>query len=141
MARLETIATMDNLEKMIDFVISGSKDVGFSKKEENEIHLASEEILVNIINHAYPKLSEPGEVLIRCTRLARKPGIRIEFIDSGVPFNPLNNPDPDTALPVEERPIGGLGLFIVRNVMSSVEYRRTGNQNRLAIEKIAQGEH
>jgi serine/threonine-protein kinase RsbW len=141
MAQLKTVATMENLERMIDFVLSGSKGVGFSKKEENEIHVASEEILVNIINHAYPELSEPKEVLIRCTHLRRKPGIRIEFIDSGVPFDPLKNPDPDTALPIEERPIGGLGLFIVRNVMSSVQYRRTGNQNRLTVEKIAGGEH
>ncbi len=124
---------------MIDFILSGSEGVGFSNKERNEIHLASEEVLVNIISYAYPEGSAGGDVLIRCTHLPRKSGIRVEFIDSGIPFNPLLTPAPDITLPMEKRQIGGLGLFLVENVMDSIEYKRTSKNNHLIIEKKAKG--
>jgi len=139
MAEFKSAAKKENLERMIDFILSCSERVGFSKKERNEIHLASEEILMNIISYAYPEESVQGEVLIRCTCLPGKSGIRVEFIDSGVPFNPLHSPEPDITLPMEKRQIGGLGLFLVENVMDSIEYKRTSKNNHLIIEKRARG--
>jgi serine/threonine-protein kinase RsbW len=139
MAELSAPAQMGNLDRLIDFVMSGSKAIGFSDKELKEIHLASEEILVNIISYAYADKSEPGDVKIRCTDLHEDPGIRIEFVDSGVPYDPLGRPDPDIDLPLEKRQTGGLGLFLVKRVMSSVSYERVGEHNCLTVEKLKQG--
>jgi serine/threonine-protein kinase RsbW len=138
MAELSAPAQMGNLDRLIDFIISGSKAIGFSDKQLEEIHLASEEILVNIISYAYADKSEPGNVKIRYTHLHDDPGIRIEFLDSGVPYDPLGRPDPDISLPLEERQTGGLGLFLVKSVMSSVTYKRIGECNCLTIEKMKQ---
>ena len=139
MAELSVPARTGNLDRLIDFIVSGSKAVGFSNKQLKEIHLASEEILVNIISYAYADRSEPGDVKVRYTRLHDDPGIRVEFLDSGVPYDPLGRPDPDVSLPLEERQTGGLGLFLVKSVMSSVTYKRIGETNCLTIEKLKQG--
>ena len=59
----------------------------------------------------------------------------ITLTDSGVPFDPLQKPDPDTSLPAEEREIGGLGIFLVKKTMDDVIYRREDGRNLLTIRK------
>ena len=63
------------------------------------------------------------------------PAVKITFADSGIPFDPLNAPPPDVNLPAEERPIGGLGIFLVRELMDDVSYRYENGKNTLAFEK------
>jgi len=61
--------------------------------------------------------------------------VSITFIDSGVPYNPLEHEDPDVTLGAEERPVGGLGILIVKSKMDSVDYRYEDGKNILTIRK------
>ena len=61
--------------------------------------------------------------------------ITLEFIDGGIPFNPLDKADPDISLPLEQREIGGLGIFLVREMMDDVAYTYVNKENRLTIKK------
>ncbi|MCL2698985.1 MAG: ATP-binding protein, partial [Defluviitaleaceae bacterium] len=60
----------------------------------------------------------------------------IEFEDKGAEYNPLEKEDPDIEAGVDERPIGGLGIYMVKNMMDAVDYRREGNKNIMTIKKI-----
>lgn len=96
------------------------------------IRLVCEEIIVNIIHYAYT--TETDAYLILC--VCDENGIlSIEFRDGGKPFNPLEKEQPDVTLPPEERDIGGLGIFLVCEMMDEVEYTHTGKENRLVIKK------
>jgi anti-sigma regulatory factor (Ser/Thr protein kinase) len=55
------------------------------------------------------------------------------LVDQGKPFDPTKHPEPDVSLPIEERPIGGLGIHLTRKMMSSFKYERAGGENRLVI--------
>ena len=61
--------------------------------------------------------------------------VRVEVIDDGIAFNPLALPDPDTSLDIDERGIGGLGVFLVKSLMDHVHYAREGGFNHLTLEK------
>ena len=97
----------------------------------NFIDLAVEEIFVNICHYAYGEKSGKVEI-----KMSYENGLlKLEFIDGGKAFNPLLKPDPDLTLSAEERGIGGLGIFLTKKYMDSVEYRYENNKNILTIEK------
>ena len=87
-------------------------------------------ILANIARYAYGESG--GGVTVR---VAVDGDIRIEFEDSGAAYDPLSSEEPDVSLPANERKIGGLGVFMVKKLMDSVEYRRVGTKNTLTIRK------
>ncbi|MBI4651633.1 ATP-binding protein [Candidatus Desantisbacteria bacterium] len=116
---------------MIQFIFDGAKKVGFDDAALNQIHLASEEVLINIINYAYP--DKPGDIEISYE--IENGQIIIEISDSGLPFDPLKKPDPDITLSLEERDIGGLGIFLTKKIMNEVIYRRENNKNILTMIK------
>jgi anti-sigma regulatory factor (Ser/Thr protein kinase) len=99
-------------------------------KVKNQIMIAVDEIFSNIARYAYDV--GIGNATIR---VAADDDIIVEFEDSGMAYNPLTADDPDTMLPAEERELGGLGIFMVRKLMDSVEYRREGNKNILTLIK------
>ena len=95
--------------------------------------VALEEMFVNIAHYAYP--DGKGEVQLA---LSFDPGPRIitfRLTDSGVPFDPLTHTDPDVTLPPEQRPIGGLGIFMMKKTMDSVHYEYTDGKNILTMQK------
>jgi sigma-B regulation protein RsbU (phosphoserine phosphatase) len=96
------------------------------------VELAVEEIFVNIALYAYTE-SAGEEMKIHFS--AGPETVFLEFEDNGPPFDPLSRDDPDTTVSAKEREIGGLGIFIVKNVMDSVEYRRDGDRNFLRMSK------
>lgn len=101
-----------------------------SMKSQMQINIAIDEIYSNIV-----KFSGATEVTLiveirKATMMAR-----LTFIDNGKPYDPIRQADPDISLPIEEREIGGLGIFIVKKTMDSVSYRRNGDKNELAITK------
>ena len=102
-----------------------------------KIDLAAEEIFVNIAHYAYKdKLpaGQTGEVWLNCT--FENDMLCIIFRDTGVPFNPLARPDPDITLSAQDRSIGGLGIYLTKKYMDSVEYRYEGDQNILTLKKM-----
>ena len=126
-------ATIENLERMIDFVVSAAKNLGFKSRDLNQIRLAGEEALVNVVNYAYP--GREGTVEIRCAP-APQDGIIIEIVDAGIPFDPLAKAEPDLSLPMEQRQIGGLGISMIRKIMDKVAYRRDHDRNVLTLSKF-----
>lgn len=90
-----------------------------------------DEVISNILTHG-----ASGTVPTVTVRLRTAPGeLTAEVLDDGLPFDPLSRPDPDTSLPVEDRPIGGLGIHLVRELMDSVGYSHDGQSNRLRFSK------
>ena len=117
---------------MIRFITEGAEKQGFDDKKIYQVQLASEEVLVNIINYAYP--DRDGNIEINYKTTGEK-GIEIKIIDSGIPFDPLSLPKPNINIPMEERNIGGLGIHIMLNIMDKVNYKRDQNQNILTLIK------
>lgn len=93
--------------------------------------VAVEEIFVNIASYAYPQLN--GEVKINLEVSNNQ--VMISFVDNGIPFNPLEKEDPDTNAAVEDRQIGGLGIYMVKKSMDGIEYERKDNNNILTFWK------
>jgi|WetSurMetagenome_2_1015567.scaffolds.fasta_scaffold00045_39 serine/threonine-protein kinase RsbW len=137
MHTLTVPAVMERFKEMNDFIERESLAAGFDRKTTNKILLAGEEILVNVIHYAY---SNGGDLTISCGPAPGAGGIVIEISDSGVAFNPLDAGEPDLSLPVEERPIGGLGIFMVKNIMDEVRYKRENGRNVFTMTKRLPGE-
>ena len=105
--------------------------------DENVVYafnLALDEVLTNTISYGYDGV---GEHDIRVRLRVHAGVVQAQVEDDGRPFNPLNVPRPNLDAPIEERPIGGLGLHIVRAMMDEVEYRHDGAHNILTLRKRA----
>lgn len=89
-----------------------------------------EEIFTNIVKYSFP---EDEEHWIDATVSGNQEGMTLRIEDDGKPFAPADAPAPDFSLPIEERPIGGLGLFLVRSMASGIDYENTGGRNRLTV--------
>lgn len=130
-------ATDENLEAVNDFIHEQIKPFSCQSQTLFQIDLAVEEIYVNIAHYAYSP--DKGTVQIDCSveKTSDAPAkLTVSFTDSGKAFNPLAKPDPDITLSVEEREIGGLGIFLTKKYMDSVLYERKDNQNILTFTKI-----
>ncbi len=121
-------ATLENMEAVQAFVSERIADCPM--KIQNQIGIAVDEIFSNIARYAYNPQTGGAKV-----RIAVGDDITIEFEDSGAAFNPLSADEPNVTLSDEEREIGGLGLYMVQNMMDSVTYRREGHNNILTIKK------
>lgn len=98
-------------------------------------NLAIEELVTNIVKYGYDD-SDPHEILIE---FAIKDGeLSIAISDDGHEFNPFDQPEPDTSLPAEDRPIGGLGIHFVRNLLDDCAYCRSGGRNKVTLTKKLQ---
>ncbi len=97
----------------------------------NKIDLAVEEIFINIAHYAYTP--DKGDAAVSCG--FEKDTLTIVFSDSGKQFNPLTHLDPDISLSLDEREIGGLGIFLTKQFMDSVDYKYVKNQNVISIQK------
>jgi len=94
------------------------------------LHVILDEIGSNIVKHSGASYFEVG-----LSRLFGPSGVRMEFVDDGVAYNPLTHEDPDTTLPASKRPIGGLGIMMVRKMSRSVTYERAHGCNLLTVVK------
>ena len=129
-------ATDENLEAVNDFIHEQIKPFSCQSQTLFQIDLAVEEIFVNISHYAYSP--DKGTVQIDCSveKTSDAPAkLTVSFTDRGKSFNPLAKPDPDITLSVEEREIGGLGIFLTKKYMDSVLYERKDNQNILTFTK------
>jgi anti-sigma regulatory factor (Ser/Thr protein kinase) len=131
MAKILLAAKIANLHAAMDFVVQAARQQGFDEDNINQIQLAFEEAVVNVINYAYP--DKNGDMEISC--LPKEKGLQIEIVDSGIPFDPLSLPEPDLNAPIEKRKIGGLGVYMIRKIMNEVSYKRENGRNILIMVK------
>jgi sigma-B regulation protein RsbU (phosphoserine phosphatase) len=120
------------LEKLLDFIGSKLEAAACPEKIRGQIELAAEELFVNIARYSgAEELDLSWELEINGGSVSAG----LCFSDRGAPFNPLEKPDPDITLPLEEREAGGLGILIVKRTMDSIEYTYENGMNRLLIKK------
>lgn len=132
-------ANTDNLDKVLSFVDQRLEELECSMKVQMQIDLAIEEVYVNVAQYAYqhlpPEERRKGMVSICVEDLDDPKRVEVTFADEGIPFDPLAKEDPDVTLNADSRPIGGLGIFMVKKSMDSVEYEYKDGKNILKFRK------
>lgn len=128
---LKINAEIKNLTQVIKFVIDELPEKYYKTKIQFEIELACEEVFVNICNYAYEEKNGVIEIMI----VADAKKMTIVFKDSGIPFNPIKEKIPDITLDLKQRKIGGLGIYLTKKIMDSVEYKNSNNFNILTMIK------
>ena len=135
--RLKTITVPSDKSRLYDvqdFVEGCLSGCGASQKVLTQLELVIEEIFINIVSYAYHP-PDVGEIDISCSVEDDRAKVVLTFADDGPEFDPLSVKDPDTTLKMEDRPIGGLGIFLVKNNVDGITYRRDNGRNVLTVEK------
>ncbi len=133
-ARLIRSITLPNdtqtIPQLAEFVDGVCEELDLDMGTAMQLNLALEEAVVNVMDYAYPAGTR-GDILIE----AQANDVRLIFtiIDKGFPFDPTAKEDADVTLSAEERPIGGLGIYLVRQIMDSINYERVDDQNVLTL--------
>ena len=106
-----------------------------SEKKRRQLNIALEELMVNIVNYAYGE--EHGIIRISYEFWKTEGGVCLKLIcaDHGKSYNPLKKTEPDVSLPAEKRKAGGLGIFMMKKLVDSIEYERVGGENQITILK------
>ena len=133
MKELKLEASDETMHDVQEEVKAFLKDQHCEEEVMTMILIAVEEVYINIAHYAYG--GRPGEAVVQMEIDSNPNKLRIIFRDRGTPYNPLKNEDPDITLSAEERPIGGLGIFMVKESMDFVDYKYEDGQNVLIIEK------
>lgn len=133
MKELKVDATIENIPKVTEFVDEQLEELDCPIKAQTQIDIAIDELFGNIARYAYNPVV--GSATVRVEVQEDPLAVLITFIDDGVQYDPLSREDPDTSLSAEERDIGGLGVYIVKNSMDEISYKYNNGQNILTIKK------
>ena len=132
--QLTVEAETDKLDEVLEFVGSILEEAGCSMKAKLQLDVAVEEIFVNIAHYAYGDSKGTARIAVEIEDSPK--AAVIEFRDTGMQFDPLAKPDPDTTLSADQRQIGGLGIFMVKKSMDDVSYRYEDGQNIFTMRKL-----
>lgn len=127
---------LSELDRLHQVLWQFGKEQELPKNVINAMNLALEEIVTNVIEHGYDDNGEHA-IIIRCS--VKDGQIMSEVEDDGKPFNLIDCPDPDISQSLEDRPLGGLGIYLVRNVMDGLDYTYQGGKNRIKVTKRIDG--
>ena len=130
--RLVLKNSVDQISLLPAFVQEAVKASKLNSELEGSLNLALEEAVTNVVLYAYPEGTE-GDVIVDAAVTDK--ALTFTITDTGKPFDPTARPDVDINAGVEDRPIGGLGIHLVRQIMDDVRYERRGNKNVLIITK------
>lgn len=133
MKALTLEAKIDNIPVVTDFINEQLEALDCAMKAQLQIDVAIDEVFTNIASYAYPEKAGTATVQMDFNPTSRI--VSIVFEDEGLPFDPLQQKEPDVTLSLEERPIGGLGIFLVKKTMDDMRYERRDDRNILTIEK------
>jgi len=122
-------AELDAIEAMLDRLAERGR---LPSDTMSEIRIVCDEVLANIIGHGFPDGTE-HDVTVSVEMEGRR--LVLTVSDDGVPFDPRTFPTPDTSQPLEQRPVGGLGIHLVRHLVDEMTYERRGNRNVLTLVK------
>lgn len=131
MYELEVEATTDNLSTVISFLDDILEKHDVPMKTGLQLDVAVEEIYVNIASYAYAE----GTGMAQIEMNIGDNEIVIRFSDQGQPYDPTKKPDPNLTLSLNERPIGGLGVYMVKESMDDMTYEYKNGSNVLTIRK------
>ncbi len=122
-------AGLESLDEIMKSVIGSARQWGLAGVGLFAAELATEEAVVNVFNHAYP--GGEGKVRLRC--LGEMERFVIEVTDWGVPFDATAMPAPDLISPLEERPAGGRGIYLIKKMTDEMRYTREDGKNVLRL--------
>ena len=126
-------AKIGNLDQVLAFVDGILEGFDCPMKTRMQMDIAVEELFVNIAHYAYAP--NTGVARISASFDEKSRCFSLSFSDSGIPFNPLAKKDPDISEKLEDRKIGGLGIYMVKQSMDDVRYEHRDGMNILTIEK------
>ena len=130
---LEVEALAENLSEVQCFVDDRLDGTDCPPKAQMQIAVAVEEIFINIASYAYAP--DKGKARVRVEVSGDPVTVTITFVDHGIPYDPLAREDPDIRASAAEREIGGLGIFMTKQIMDDVSYEYSGGQNILTLKK------
>lgn len=133
MKELKLDSGVENMPSVRDFVCSELEKVGCADMLAMPMKMAVDELFSNISYYAYD--SGSGPVTVRFDFDESSSSVILSFIDEGKPYNPLEAEEPDVELEGELRPIGGLGIFLVRNLMDDMSYEYKDGCNIVTLTK------
>ncbi len=131
----ETLSmTVKNSHDELDYIVSALESMA---ERENwppalvyRVHLVVEELVLNVMDYGY----DAGIHEIEINLASEEDSLTIEIVDSGKPFDPLTEaPEPDLDASIEDRRVGGLGVYLVRTMMDQMHYKRENEKNHLTI--------
>lgn len=126
---LTLAAELERVPQVVAAMADCGRDAGLAAEALGRLELVAEEVLVNICRYAYPTGS--GSIVVRTWP---EPGsLTVEFVDQGVPFDPCSLTAPDLTQSVEERSVGGLGIFLVRRLADELGYERRADTNVMRV--------
>jgi sigma-B regulation protein RsbU (phosphoserine phosphatase) len=123
------VADIKNYKQFYNWLHAFCQQHNINEELTNKIDMCAEEIFANISFYAYPEKSGMIEAVL--TKSADS--VILEFTDEGVEYNPMEKPDPDIDLPPQDRPLGGLGIYMVKQMSDSINYKRENNKNILTM--------
>lgn len=123
---------LEEISHLYEFIEELGEVLDLSSETTMNINLALEEAVANIIMYAYPE-GKRHEILLKVTSSPQQ--LIFLLTDKGQVFDPTQVPDAEINLPIEERAIGGLGIFLIRSIMNEVSYQRLGDENLLIMKK------
>ncbi len=130
--RLTLPNDIETIPQLSEFIETIADEAGLDMSFTMSLNLALEEAVVNVMTYAYPE-GTTGYVDIDI--IVNGEQLQCILSDTGTPFDPTQNPEADTTLSAEERPIGGLGIHLVRQIMDVVSYQYQDNRNVLTLTK------
>ena len=123
---------IEQVPELAAFIDGFCEELGLDPSLTTSLNLALEEAVVNSMNYAYPAGTK-GNIIVEAQANAER--LRFTISDEGIPFDPTAASEVDTELSAEERPIGGLGVHLFRQIMDSINYERVGGRNILTLRK------
>jgi anti-sigma regulatory factor (Ser/Thr protein kinase) len=134
--KLTRAAELESLPIFRNFVAEALSKISVDAQTVYDIQLAVDEACTNVITHGYAQL-DPGSVILEIK--LSPAAVELTITDFGHPFEPSDAPKPDLESPLEERNVGGLGLFFIYSVMDDVDYQTDEAGNRLYLTKRLRG--
>ena len=129
LADITVPARLESLQGLVKSAIGSALQCGLAGESLFAVELVTEEAVVNVFRYAYPH--GEGKVRLRC--IGEGDRFVIEVTDWGVPFDATMRPDPDVTSPLEERPVGGRGIYLIKKMTDEMRYTRKDRQNILSL--------
>ena len=125
-------ADLSSIVSLADEVVRWGSEAGLAEAAVFQINLVLEELVTNVITHGLG-VGQPGGIRVRIERIGDR--LEIALVDDALPFDPFSIPTPDLTTDMEDRPIGGLGVHLIRTLMDEWGYARMGGQNVVWLRK------
>ena len=137
MLQLECSRDEQAVERLLDAIEEHLGDAGATMAEAMQLRLVAEEIVTNIARCAWPE-GEEGRFSVELEAVPDPAGlqVRLTTIDDGAPFDPTVQKAPDIEAGIDDRAIGGLGMFLVKEMTDAQRYARADGENRFCVEKL-----